>query len=210
MARLNILYLVFGWLLGICSYLIVDRIRRHYSKDEFKRGLTVELKEVRLRLAGAAYLIGSRIGVYDRDLLSWVEHISAQYDERKTLESIQKLLKHTVEEINTLAKQQAQKGVRVALGLKKYSLAFLEANMGSLSLLDSKLQLLIIQVRTRLNLLNEETELNRFYFEKTFDSTLGENNYNIITQNLNQGYRNILNQSRMAADQITHLLSELT
>ena len=210
MQGVNILYLVLGWLFGIASPLIVDRVKRHYQKKEFKKGLSIELEDVRYRLSGAVYLICSRFGTYKRDLLNWMYKIHAQYNDQKRIERIETLLKSSDEEIDAYAKEMAQQKDVVALNLKKYSLPFLESNMSSVSLLDMKLQRLIIQIRTRLNMVNEGIDLNLFYYVKTFDSTLSEDNSAIIKNNLNKSYQNISRQYRMIVDQITRLTDKLS
>jgi len=126
------------------------------------------------------------------------------------LRHIETLLKSSDEEIDAYAKEMAQQKDVVALNLKKYSLPFLESNMSSISLLDMKLQRLIIQIRTRLNMVNEGIDLNLFYYVKTFDSTLSEDNSAIIKNNLNQSYQNISRQYRMIVDQITRLTDKLS
>ena len=212
MQGVNIFYLLLGWLLGILSPLIIDRVKRHHQKEEFKKGLLVELEDVRYRLAGAVYLISSRFGRYNRDLLNWMHKISTDYNDQKRLEAIEKLMKLSDKEIDALARtisyQHQQR--ELAFGLKKYSLPFLDSNLRSVSLLDIKLQRLVIEIRARLNLINEEIDLNRFYFEKTFDSTLSEENYKIITKNLDENYRNISNQFRIAVDKLTYLTDKLS
>jgi hypothetical protein len=210
MQGVNILYLMLGWLLGIFSPLIADEVKRHCQKKEFKKGLSIELEGVGYLLSGAVYLLCSRFGTYDRDLLNWIFKIYAQYNDRKMLRRIETLLKASDEEIDAYAKHMAQQKDVVALNLKKYSLPFLESNMGSVSLLDIKLQRLVIQIRARLNSVNEEIDLNRFYYEKTFDSTLSEDNSEIIENNLNQSYQNISRQYRMIVDQITYLTDKLS
>jgi len=93
MQGVNIFYLLLGWLLGILSPLIIDRVKRHHQKEEFKKGLLVELEDVRYRLAGAVYLISYRFGIYNRDLLNWMHKISIDYNDQKKLEAIEKLMK---------------------------------------------------------------------------------------------------------------------
>ena len=69
-----------------------------------------------------------------------------------------------------------------------------------------KIQRLISQVRGSLSILNEEADNARFYFEKTFDSSLDEQNQKIIKSNLDYSYRNIMGMSRRLADKITDLI----
>ena len=40
----------FGWLLGILSPAVVERVRRAYRRDEIARGLAIELHDLRFRL----------------------------------------------------------------------------------------------------------------------------------------------------------------
>lgn len=199
-----------GWLLGIFSILIVDEVKRLFKKKDFKKGLSIEVQDIGYRLSGVVFLLYLRFGTYDRDLLNWMFKIYSQYNDQKMLQRIETLLKSSDEEIDAYAKHMAQQKDVIARTLKKYSLPFLESNMGSVSLLDMKLQRLVIQIRARLNSVNEEINLNRFYYEKTFDSTLSDEKSETIKNNLSQSYQNISRQYRIIVDQITYLTDKLS
>ena len=210
MQGIHILSLMLGWLLGMFSILIVDEVKRYLKKKDFKKGLSIEVHDIGYRLSGVVFLLYLRFGTYDRDLLNWLFKIYSQYNDQKMLQRIETLLKSSDEEIDAYAKGLAQQKDIVALNLKKYSLPFLESNMDSISLLDTKLQRLIVQIRARLNSINEEIDLSRFYYEKTFDSTLPDYSSEVIKNNLNQSYINISRQCRIMIDQITYLTERLS
>ncbi len=77
---------------------------------------------------------------------------------------------------------------RKGLAIKKYDMPFINENYKDLCLFDMKFQKDISEVRCQLNILNEQIDNARFYFEKTFDSSLSDSNSKIINSNLEQSY----------------------
>ena len=77
------------------------------------------------------------------------------------------------------------------LSLKIFDIPIIDENYNSLHLFDIKFQKDIFEIRGQINRLNEEIENARFYFQKTFDSSLSDKNAEIVKTNLEQSYRNI-------------------
>lgn len=212
----KIFYLFFGWFLGIFSPLIVDKIQKHYQKKELKKGFFTELRGIRLRLVLLVYGICANSEGFNRELLTWTYNLLKEYVElkeymglvdSKVLEILEKQMKMSDEALDELAKMlKASKPEGMVLGLKKFALPFLDSQLGRLSLFNMEFQNQMIEVRVRLGLLNEDIELFRFYYEKTFDSALSEDNREIITFNIHRIFENMSRGIRRIVDNITKLM----
>jgi len=199
-----------GWLLGILNTLLIDRLTKHCKKQEVKKALLTELDDVRVRLAGTIYKISSRLGTLNKHLMSWTFKIFAERGSievtREDMEAMAKIEKMSAAEIQTMVDAIVSKQGQAALSLKKFFLPFLDSNLSHLPLFDVKFQSLVLEIRTKLTLLNEEIELGRFFYEKTFDSSLTTENHRIVTDNLNELYRKVAEMAQLTADKITELI----
>ena len=196
--------IVIGWALGLFSPIINDYFTKNQHKREIENGLLIELGEIRYRLMCSVYVINSHFGTIDNDLLEWFKSTNKDYrgvyQDTEVSKAITRLLGLPIEEIGTLSKANSGGG----LGVKKYETPFLDLKLSDLTIFDETFQNKILEIKSRLNLLNEEVETSRFYHEKTFDS-LSDINRQIICQNLNGSYKNIAGTARRLADRIAVL-----
>jgi len=207
---MNYTSLIIGWILGILGTvlgkLLIDSIKQLQKKEEIKKGLFTEFKGVRLRLAITTYQVCSILGTLNRDLLTWCFDILSEAEDTEAtseiLPAMKELMKLDDEKIQAIISNQG----KAALSLKKFFLPFLDSNINNLSLFDVKFQNFVLEIRAKLNLLNEEIDLSRFFYEKTFDSSLSPKNHQIINKNLDQLYQNVANIARLTADKITNLI----
>ena len=209
--EMNIVFLILGWLLGILSPLIVDRVRRHYQINEVKQGIITELKETKFRLVATAYLLAARLGMFDRDLLMWFSNALQEYQgsepKEETVKAVQNLLKLDDKQLSAHSHAVKFKPGG-ALSLKSHSLPFLDANISLLSLYPVDFQHRILEIRAQIDLLNQEIEDCRFFYGKTFDSGLSEENYKVVVDNTRMKYQLIESAARRIADKISNLVSK--
>jgi hypothetical protein len=206
----TILTLLLGWLLGIFSTLIIDVIRKSHQKTNFKKALFTEFKEIRLRLAGGIYLISGSLGTIDKNLLQWCYNILENHSEKITAETLKKIkrqLRLSDKKIRALYQPEPNLTKNPYI-LKKFHLSFLESNLTYLSLFNLTFQSRVIEIKNQLDLVNEDIELNRFYYEKTFDSSLNESDRRIVDNNVISQYQNLIRSFRFITDKITNLIEE--
>lgn len=208
----NILFLLLGWMLGLFSPLIYDEIKKRQHKKEIRLGILTELKELRYKLMGFVYLMAKRNGEYDRALLEWLKPIVKDYSGTHRKDNfyiaIESHLKLSDEELLVISQQLKAKSKR-GYSLKKYELPFLDSKIVNLTVFDESFQNHILEIKTQLKLIHEEIDQAKFYFEKTFDSTLSTENYQTIRDNLEDSYGNLSRQSRNLADRIGELATKL-
>ncbi|WP_116811182.1 hypothetical protein [Steroidobacter cummioxidans] len=199
------LFLFLGWLLGLFSPVIVDAIKRRRENREIRDALRIELSELRYRLACAHYFIQMRFGTVDRALLSWVSPILKNYTGLNPSENISKSIEMQLSlddgQIAALARND-KASPDAGLSVKKYTAPLLESKFALLSGLDTPLQNRLLEIRTNLNLLNEEVDQSRYYFQLTFNSGVTENNRSRAVDNLGQCYLNLASRAKNVADHI--------
>ncbi|MDL1940189.1 MAG: hypothetical protein HUU09_09105 [Candidatus Jettenia caeni] len=207
----KILLVFAGWFLGLLSPIIVDFTKRKQERQEIKTALTTELQALRFHLLAMVYLIAHKKGIYDRQLLKWIQSNMISYTgihrDVTLLNAIESLLKLTDQELSTVAaltKKQEDSG----LSLKKHTTPLLDSRISRLSVLDELSRQFIFEIRTQLFLVNEEIDQYRFYFNQTFSSSISAKNYEQIVKNINESYVNISDQARLTVDRIGDLLSK--
>lgn len=200
-----------GFVLGLFGPIIHDLYRRYQDGKTAKQGILTELKELRLLLAYAAYLLKKSHGTFDRELLEWckltIENYSGVYISDNLakdgfLKSIKTFLELSDEQIEAYTQQNPPD--YTGHGVKKYDTPFLNSNINYLTTFDKTFQNKIFNIKTQLSILHEEIDNARFYFRKTFDS-LEEPNDQIIRDNLNDSYNHIARMARRLADRIGDL-----
>jgi hypothetical protein len=201
----RILLLFAGWALGLLSPLIVDAAKRRRENREVKSALQVELAELEYRLAVSVFMIETRFGRADRELLNWLRPIIVRYrglnPTETLLKTIDSLLSLSDESLMTYAATQ-KAPPDGALGLKKYTVPLLESKFALLSALDVPLQNRLLEIRAHLGLFNEEVDQARYYFQLTFNSSVSEENRNRVEQNLIGCYKNASARARITVDHI--------
>ena len=92
------------------------------------------------------------------------------------------------------------------MGWKKYQLPFLESQIQTLGLFEPPFQKVVMEVRAQLALLHEDIDQARFYVEKTFDSSLSDQNF----KNVNQGLDGLTATIGKRVRQIVDLIGTLS
>ncbi|MEW6615702.1 MAG: hypothetical protein AB1401_09585 [Thermodesulfobacteriota bacterium] len=210
---MNILDVLFGWILGILSPLVVEKVKKRLQREELKDGLIIELEEVQIKLISLTYLMNSDYGTFDRQFLQWIEPLVRKYKgiEISRVTNISKHINSLLLLTDGLLSEHVEQSRRespTGASVKKFYLPFLNSKLDSLSLFDCEFQRRILDINAQLLTLNGEIERAQFYHAKTFDSSLGENNYNIVNKNLDMTYRNIGDMSRKLVDRIDIVISE--
>lgn len=207
----EVLYIVFGWGLGLLSTLFVNLVRNHGRKTRFRQGLCVELREAVPFLVGMYYLLKSRLGQVDRDALTWTHSMYLRFDPGvgKVLESIEKLMKRPDEELEKALTLRSEESKRESVGVSKLALPFLQQNLSCVSLLTPEAQRIVAHVQRNIRTLNDQIEDYDYWSKKTFDSSLSQGNYSIVESNVAHVSQAIANLSYKTAQLISRMISDL-
>ena len=145
------LFLILGWIFGLLSPLIVDSIRRRRDIRDVRSSLRTEIHELHYRLACAAYYIEMRNGLVTRNSLEWLKPILQSYRGLNPVDGLQKSidmqLALTDEELNAFV-QSRKVDPGQGLSLKKYQLPLLDSKLTYLSMLSTKSQNQLLELKT--------------------------------------------------------------
>ncbi len=195
-------YIALGWILGFFGTRLERLLDRKNLKNDFKKALCTELSEIIPRFVGAYYLLNSTLGNINREVLNWIHSMNSVYPgelPEAAIKHIENLLKMNDEQLKELS-NASKEPESVATSVPIYKLPFLEENFPSLPLLDSSTKNYIISLRRNLSWINQEIERCNFYFEKSFDESIGQANRTIMKANTKKHYERIANLSRKSAD----------
>ena len=204
----KVLFLFLCWLLATLSPIIADAIRRKRDSKEVKGALLAQLGELKYRMAVASYYAQMRFGNIDRAFLQWLRDMVAAYTGPSPAESLLKAIDMQLslpeQALSALLAGERSQG-KSGLTLKKYAVPLLDARLAVLTSLPTSVQVLLLEVRTHLRMLDEEVDDARYYFQLTFDPKVTGNNRQAVEQNLENGYRQYGDRARIVAEKIAKL-----
>ncbi|MGA9109543.1 MAG: hypothetical protein ACLPSL_01625 [Smithella sp.] len=192
----TIIGIILGWLFGILGQRPIIYIQNSFKKQPLKKSIFVELNDLKCHLAVLSFIIYSRIGKIDREYLLWIQSIiktyNGFYEHLKNPKEIDILLQIKEEDFEaTVELMKKSEDLNKGLSLKKFNMPFIDSNYSQIHLFNTKFQEGILEIREEIRRINEQIDLAWFYFFKTFDSDLSENNAKIIRDNLEFEYLNI-------------------
>ena len=190
----QILYILFGWLLGLLSPTIVDKINAKYTKKQYFKAVCAELHDLQYRIAVVCFLLGQRFGKIDKEFLLWIQPIIKDYKGNEPNDSVATLINSMLnmeenEFNNMIAHMRSEPNY--GLGLKTFTASFLESNIGLISKLPLELQSKIHEFRNRLNTLNQEILSATESLKMTFDSSISDDNHKRLIDDLVTKYAHI-------------------
>lgn len=182
---MEVLYIILGWLFGILSPGITNRISDYYKKIYLQRIIISELKDLKKRLVLLPYNIRSNYGAFDEELLAWtikqeVEEFKSFTDAYENMNSKNKGdSKIFLNYCNTLKLRE-----NPAFHFKKMSTSTIDSNLMNFGILDNKFLEKLLEIKFQINAFNEEIQIVYDYLKMTFDSNITEANHNIITKEI--------------------------
>lgn len=208
----KILYILFGWVLGILNYYVFRRIERKGKIQDFRTGLLEEPKEILPLLASVRFSIQNSFGEADLETATWVRNAIATGKkdllESQMIEVFEKLVTFANDEVK-IASKLLKADPTKAKGFKKYYLPFLDTNINMVPLLDIGLQGAIFKIRRYLDMFEQEIDMYNFYLRKTFDPASMDVNGDILKKNQKSCYKAISNICFRAGNEISSLIKTL-
>ncbi len=205
---MSILYLVLGWLIGIISPGIVERIRREHRRRDLVRSILSELTSLQFLMALVAHVMRGKLATVTDEFLDWLTPIVARYDGPEKPKGLEKRLA----ESRKISEQQrgvmdlyigSSKGRGVAL--KQYSLPFLQSVSNELPIFSLDFQRRVLHVKARLDVFNQHTSFLQAQFNKTFEVTGSD--YDSVIKNLSKGYSQLAEFAEDIANAIAEIQS---
>lgn len=202
------LYIILGWLFGLLSPRIIQLIETPYKRKNFKKAIFSDLKNLAVRLTALCSRIEMHFGTRTKDSLKWQKDIYGRYKKdcsSDVLDVIEKLLISDdiqFQRATILLSDEEN----ISLGLKKYSLSFIESTLECLSMFGPGFQGEILEICEQLNMLNQEIESSIFFYKLTFDSSCMKINGDIVRKNLKNTYERIQSGSKIIVNKICDIL----
>jgi len=166
----EVLLILLGWGLGAFSPWVAERVQRPARRAQIKKGLVVELLDLSTKLAAMVISVKSYNGTLDAETLGWFKQLSDKNPEAFELAVSDPRFKEFSqlddETIRTMSRAKASRTTISKLYFKRHSLSYLEAHLSDLSLFPEDFQRIAHRIRGRLAILNQEIDLNSFYFQR--------------------------------------------
>lgn len=205
----SILLVFLGWLLGLLGPVIVDAIRRRYRNTEIRKAVLSELSEARFRLAAIVYVLEVRFGTYNRQLLEWLLPLLEDYRGPNPNKQIAALMRKQLacSDAQLAEIAQAQKAdPEGGLAVKKYRLPYIDSRVADLGLFDEQSRALILDIRSNVDLFNEQVDEAWFYFRLTYESGVSEENHRRAALGAEKSYQNLATRAREIIERVNRLV----
>jgi len=207
----KLLLLTLGWLLGMLGPVVTEAIKKRRENCQVRLALAAELREVSYKLALANYLVNIHFGTVDRPYLQWLQGVTSNYKGPSLTETTQPSIEMQlglpeVQLVALVRAQTAEKGKNIVT--QKVIVPLLDARVSSLWYLENRVQVLLLDIRSNINLLNELVDQARYYSGLTFGKLEGEN-YNLVVDNLDGCHRQYAERAKRIVTKIEELSSLL-
>lgn len=205
-----LLFLILGWLLGILSPLILNKIKKKYHKEDLKQAIFSELKEIRTHLVILVFLLSEKNGTFCKKLLSWIVPYLEEDKEnlltQNMLPNIEKLEKRGEDELLEAAEYIKLIQSNQDLTLRQFNTHFIDTAISEITVLKLNFQRKLCEIKRDIDILNEEIAEIKWMSKQTFNSSISQINYRIIQSNLKDAYINFEGMVRRTIKKIDNLL----
>jgi len=199
--------LLLGWILGLLSPQIVDRIQRGYRRKEFQQTLALELEELRLKLVLILFDIRKFEKTFDPEFVKWVKQRLDGYSGVITVHQISHVIEllnlpwKELERINAMPQDPKEDTL-----YQRYTTPFLSSQLGNLVILPLNVQNRLLEILVRLEMFNWYVDHIVNLHQQTFDSTLSPGNREAIDNNIQTARRSLATVSRLIVDYIDAII----
>ncbi len=200
----NLLHLLLGWLLGLTTLGIAEWVRRGYRKRELLASVTGELADLQYVIAIVASILRTHLADETDEFLDWLIPIIREYDgpskDPRMAEGLLKMRGYPEEKRREA--HLARRHPDAAVELMKYDLPFLTAQSAELSICPLDFQRGVSWIKCQLDYFNQRVDFLRSNYEKTFDTTIVDDNRVVIKTNLTNGYKDLARRAESIAKRI--------
>jgi hypothetical protein len=203
----GILGIIFGWLLGLLTPPISARIDRSYRKKDHKLAINSELKNLEVRLAFLIFNIRSHLGILDKPTLEGIRDIYKKFGFLSIPPEMEKVFELSDDDFKTVMNTK-KASANSSLGIKTFSLPVIDALLGDISIFDTDFQRKLLELRSQIDILNQEIEYCMQYFFLTFDPTSMATNSNTLNTNIENSHKQIANRCKIVIEKIEEILEK--
>jgi hypothetical protein len=212
----EIILILFGWILGIISSLIIEKYKNYASRKEIMKGIKSELNELKLRLAATNLELTFRIGDISLEYAKWIKPYYKLLFEGETYSYLRTVPKIT-NPITNLSNEEFQNCLIISSqrstndnlittpSVPKIELPYLENKYSSISLFKEKSVFKFAQLRKEIISINDCIDDVKYYHNKSFEN-LSETNRRIVEHNINTNISSIRNKTKHIIKLIEEIL----
>lgn len=207
-----ILLVMLGWLLGLLGPAIQERIRLHYVTKRCIEGFVSELIDTRAQCADMVVVIETKAGRLTKDLLTWQKQFHLETVLPPQLNQLSEMYKRLLKiddfEFQKVAATLASQPGR-GINLKKLELPYTQTKLNELQNLHETGRRRVLEVISRIRIVNQHVDESLFFFKLTFDSGISEENHASAQEQVKAAYDATSNQCRLIVSLITDALEDL-
>jgi len=207
---------LFAFILGLISTCFIDYRHRVRKKKEFWEGVHAELKQ---NLSILSYpILNNDASISAEKVECWLGlnkefdlfQLAAPLDDDTLYNQMIQLLQNK-QKVQDFVKTHESSKIKRQQGSSYQSITklrydFLQNNIHSIPLLKKKECALLLNIFRQLNIINEQIDRNKFYFEKSYDGSLDADNRTRLRTNYFDSCQAISDWSFKVSKEIAHFL----
>ena len=206
----QVILILIGWFMGVLNTVGYELYKGYLDGKRLKTAILSELKELLPRLVLTYYALINKTGDYNKENVQWVyDNLSSYEDKSKTLkiESLKEKLGKLLEQNDIIIKSiiNSETAETEVEHIKSINLSFNKESIEKFSLLSEELRLIIFDVRTKVNIMNELADIINFYFKQTFVPGMPDKNHEIIVNNIISNYKTYIMQNKIVVERIKEI-----
>ena len=207
----ELLLILFGWVLGLLSPLIVDLYSEWKQRKNFLASARTELRDVQFVLATTAFLLILKHGQLTTELVEKTAAVFDGYDGNEPIEDMREHLNKvrgmSQQQLGQLAAMAHRRDV--ASGVKIVEPRYIMSNLGELAKLKPDLQLRFYELFRTLDVIEQEVPKIDALVPMTFDSSISEQNHEVIKSEIHSKYVFLARQCERAVDKIEGIITNI-
>lgn len=212
---INIGLIILGWLFGILSPGIINKISHKYRSKELENIIITELKDIKSRLVWIPCIVLPKYGKLDKETFDWVKTQTDNFSEVRLSdfddENVKKF-KETIDSETNLEKflqswNIVEQKDNPAFHFKKMEPIIINSNLINIALLKNNFLTKLIEIVFHIKTFNEEILINSEFLKMTFDSSLSPENHRIIQNEIMKKNYTISRKAIFIVDKINKLLN---
>jgi hypothetical protein len=196
--------IVFGWALGLGSAVAVDRWKKRRQSEAAKNGISLEFRELALRLVLVVYKLEARKGQVDRKLLEWMQPYIERYagpnPTERILASVAGLLKASDAQLAQFAEHL--KATTPRFFFPKEESSYATAIVSQVHDFDPDYAVRVLDILSHLRMFNEAREDRMYYHHLTFAGGLTPENHDRALANIDAADDLVSLQARAIVEKI--------
>jgi len=206
----QVILILIGWFTGVLSTVGYEEYKRYLDRKNLKTAILSELKVLLPRLVLTYYTLIIKSRKYDKEKLQWVYDNLLLYEDKTIAlqitsikEKLKKLLKRNDISLDSDTNFKVEQSE--VEHIKNITLSFSKENITYFSLLSDEFRLIIFDVRTKVNILNDLADRIDFFFKQSFSPGISSKNIEIIEDNIESNYNVYLMFSKVVVERIKEI-----